>query len=149
MGYMIFQFQKELGFETNASAFYDGEKRTSLQKNMDRIDVLIKEGRYDSVIRLYKETILKYPEEKYLKPNFLELLLASKDTEQLDIFMPSYESRTKFSTIRLVAKWYVSLFEKYKKCPFFKKAMRSHQSKRDNNTSASPKAGLVNHLPYV
>jgi len=90
MGYMIFQYQKELGFETNANNLYDEHKKSVLQKNIERIDVLIKEGEYDVVIKLYQEVIINYPEEKNLKSNYFELLLVSKNVEQLDKFAADY-----------------------------------------------------------
>ena len=90
MGYMIFQYQKEIGFETNVNNFHDEDKKSVLQKNIERIDVLIKEGEYDAVIKLYLEVIENYPDEKNIKRNYFELLLASKNIEQLDKFAADY-----------------------------------------------------------
>lgn len=90
MGYMIFQFQKELGFQTNIGSRESGEKKPVLQKHMERIDVLLKEGQYHDVIKGYKEIMENYPREKDIKPRYFELLLASHNREELIQFMPDY-----------------------------------------------------------
>lgn len=90
MGYMIYQFQSDLDFGMADIVPTGASNKTVLQNHITRIDILLKEGEYDEVITLYKEIISQYPEDKNLKPNYFELLLASKNKLELDIFAPQY-----------------------------------------------------------
>jgi len=90
MGYMIYQFQDELSFESSTIHGSDKPQRSVLQKNLSHIDILLKEGEFDEGIKLYSELTKTYPEDNKIKSDYFELLLATRSIEQLNIFAPKY-----------------------------------------------------------
>ncbi len=90
MGYMIYQYQDELGIERNRVVLNDKPHKTVLEDNLSHVDVLLKEGQLEDAIAIYDEVIMSNPNEKGIKSNFFELLLETKNTKVLDDFAPKY-----------------------------------------------------------
>ncbi len=90
MGYMIYQYQDELGIERIRVIRNEKPRKTLFQDNLSHIDILLKEGKLEEAIVMYDEVILSNPEEKNLKSNFFELLLVTKSSKDLDRFAPKY-----------------------------------------------------------
>ncbi len=90
MGYMIYQYQDELGIEKNVVIHNDNLQKTVLEDNLSHIDVLLKEGQLEESIAIFDEVLESNPGEKGLKSNFFELLLVTKSIESLDQFAPKY-----------------------------------------------------------
>ncbi|MCF6317963.1 MAG: DUF4013 domain-containing protein [Proteobacteria bacterium] len=90
MGYMIYQYQDELGIERISIVRNNKSRKSLLEDNLSHIDILLKEGKLEEAIVLYDEVILSNPEEKNLKSNFFELLLVTKSSKELDRFAPKY-----------------------------------------------------------
>lgn len=90
MGYMIYQYQDELGIDGSHIIGKDKPQKTVLQNNLSHIDILLKEGDLDQVLTIYSEVISANPDEKELMPKFFELLLITKSIEQLTDFAPKY-----------------------------------------------------------
>jgi outer membrane protein assembly factor BamD (BamD/ComL family) len=90
MGYMIYQYQDELGYERSGIIHEDKPAKTVKQKTLSHIDILLKEGELDEALNLYDEFIKSYPEEKNTKTRYFELLLVTKNTEKLNSFACKY-----------------------------------------------------------
>jgi hypothetical protein len=90
MGYMIYQFQDELGIEASKFIRVDNPQRTVLQNNLCHIDILLKEGELDQVLAIYNEVINANPQEKELKTKFFELLVTTKSIDQLNNYTTRY-----------------------------------------------------------
>jgi len=90
MGYMIYQYHKELGFEViNNNGEYK-DLKSELQKNLTLIDILIKEGKVEEAINLHGKLIDLFPNDKGIKSNYFELLLATKNTHGLNDYATKY-----------------------------------------------------------
>ncbi|UTA47801.1 B-box zinc finger protein [Simiduia sp. 21SJ11W-1] len=107
MGYMIFQYQAELGFTARAE---DGEalERSEMELHNARIDIALKEAQYNKVVDLFAEANSKFPDQAsyYLRcfdylcnvnlperlsrfaPHFFDFLFKSERKEQV---YPSYK----------------------------------------------------------
>lgn len=79
MGYVIFQFQTELGF----AAELKGDKRIqrkrtrlALDPMLARMDVLVKEGRYSQLIEFFRRELKQNSDNLLLHENFDKLLKA-------------------------------------------------------------------------
>jgi hypothetical protein len=90
MGYMIYQYQDELGIDDSHIIREDKPQKTVLQDNLCHIDILLKEGDLDQVLTMYNEVISANPNEKGLKSKFFELLVSTKSIDQLTEFAPKY-----------------------------------------------------------
>jgi hypothetical protein len=92
MGYMLFQYQGQLGFiarkeEDDAKAI-----RSAAERTLANIEVHVKEGYYDEALLLFQEGIKKHNKNKTLHDKCLELLLATKNIPIIDAFVPMYIS---------------------------------------------------------
>lgn len=90
MGYMIYQYHSELGFEITNLSHDRSNHKSVLERNMANIDILLKEGDADAAIHIFTETIESYPAEKDLKHQYFELLLATNNSEYLTEFASEY-----------------------------------------------------------
>jgi hypothetical protein len=89
MGYMIFQFQKELGFV--ATENYGNEKgiRSKQEWLTAKIDVHLKEGKYDKVLELFKWSLRGFSNPDSFK-NYFDFLLATNNAKEIEDFAPKY-----------------------------------------------------------
>jgi len=92
MGYMIYQFHSELDFDTSDNQQELKDNKSVLDITLSNIDVALKEGQYETVIQLFNEAIDSYPQEANLKPQFFELLIATRNAEELNDFASQYYS---------------------------------------------------------
>jgi tetratricopeptide (TPR) repeat protein len=90
MGYMIYQFQDELGFESSAILTSDVPQKSVLENNLTHIDILLKEGDFDEATRMFSEIIKTYPDEGQLKYRYFELLIATHNSDELNKFASDY-----------------------------------------------------------
>jgi len=90
MGYMIYQYQSELDFDTSDNFQELKPARSVLNRTIANIEVFIKEGKCGAAINLYKEALSSYPEEIKLKLNYFELLLVTKNSIEIDGFSSQY-----------------------------------------------------------
>ena len=91
MGYMLFQYQAELGY----SARIDEQDeqplpRSDKERLLAKIEVLLKEGDYETMIGLYYQTFRQYPDEPVFFDNFFELLYLCKKVELMKDFAGVY-----------------------------------------------------------
>jgi hypothetical protein len=89
MGYMIFQYQAELGFITRADDD-DTQSRPQQSLHNARIDIALKEGEYDAVVDLFAEANRKFPQEPNYYFRCFEFLCNVKLPERLARFAPHY-----------------------------------------------------------
>ena len=91
MGYMIYQYHAELGFENlTSNASRHSNRKSVYEKNLTKIDILVKEGDADSAIQILNETINSYPAERQLKQKYFELLLSTQSSAELENFASDY-----------------------------------------------------------
>ncbi len=81
MGYVIFQYQAEIGFVAEDSQARD--KRRSVIDPLDaRVEVLVKEGRYDKAVEALSKHLRSHPGSVRHHEKLSRLLLAMDDREQ-------------------------------------------------------------------
>lgn len=90
MGYMIYQFHTELDFDTSDNYQELTDKKSVFDITMANIDVALKEGEYETVIELFLEVMDSYPQQEKLKPQFFELIIATKNKEVINEFASQY-----------------------------------------------------------
>ena len=90
MGYMIYQYQEELGFETQLPGNFLEKRKSVVENGLTHIDILIKEGRYDEAVNIFKNLSESYPDDENLIQNFFELLLATRDKETIHSISEKY-----------------------------------------------------------
>ncbi|PHS15924.1 MAG: hypothetical protein COA86_12985 [Kangiella sp.] len=94
MGYMIFQYQAELGFSARVDSDVLREKRNDIDVLKSRIDVTIKEGDYEEVALIFEKAIKNFPKEKYFFEQYFQFLMAvdlkQKQSEWMKDFIPKY-----------------------------------------------------------
>ena len=80
MGYVIFQYQSELGFVSEDER--TAQRRMKAIDPFDsRIEVFLKEGRYDDAIRVFKKGIGQHPNDFKKHDNLSKLLVAMGNKE--------------------------------------------------------------------
>ena len=90
MGYMIYQYQEELGFVTQLPGNFREKRKSVVENGLTHIDILIKEGRYDEAVNIFKNLSESYPDDENLIQNFFELLLATRDKETIHSISEKY-----------------------------------------------------------
>lgn len=77
MGYMIFQYQGELGFTARED---DGEvraPRSARERIAAKINIAVKEGDYNQVVTLFRSALKKIPDDHDLNRRYFEFLFAT------------------------------------------------------------------------
>ena len=94
MGYMIFQYQAELGFSARVDDGVLREKRDDIDVLKSRIDITIKEGDYEEAALIFEKTIKSFPKERYFFEQYFQFLMAvdlkQKQSEWMKDFIPKY-----------------------------------------------------------
>jgi len=89
MGYMLYQYQHELGY----SARLNGETALELRSERDKlsslIDIHLKEGNFQKVLQLFSTGLKNFPADAVLHKQCFEFILATKNTE----YLPSIASK--------------------------------------------------------
>lgn len=78
MGYMLFQYQHELGYSARSDEADDQYERSDLERTMAKMDVLLKEGDYEQLVSLYYQAFKQFPNEASFFDRFFELLYVCK-----------------------------------------------------------------------
>jgi hypothetical protein len=84
MGYMIFQYQGEIGFTASESLGEAKEIRSDRDRLAANIDVTLKEGDYEKVLDLFSGAIKRSPNDMELYGQAFKFLCATKNVENLD-----------------------------------------------------------------
>lgn len=88
MGYMLFQFQGQLGY----TAREDDEQpvRSDIEHLAAKIDVFLKEGDYEHVVKLYYHAFKQHPNESIFYEKYFDLLYACKKMALMEDFGTDY-----------------------------------------------------------
>lgn len=89
MGYMVFQYQSALGF---SARLQDGsqKRRDSQAIAMAKISAFIKEAEFTDAVKLFQEQLQLNGDDMLLNSRFFEFLLATKNQQELNDFLPGY-----------------------------------------------------------
>lgn len=89
MGYMVFQFQAELGY---SARLQDGSssKRGGHAVAMAKISTLIKQAEFKDATKQFQEQVRINPDKMPLQSRFFDFLLATKNLEAMTEFFPKY-----------------------------------------------------------
>ena len=91
MGYMLFQYQAELGYSARIDEPDEQPlQRTDKERLLARIEVLLKEGDYETMIGLYYQAFRQYPDEPAFFDKFFDLLYLCKKVELMKDFAGVY-----------------------------------------------------------
>jgi tetratricopeptide (TPR) repeat protein len=86
MGYMIFQYQEELGFTARADHGEGHKFREESEKTKHLVDILVKEGEFSLAIKELKQAIKKFPDDPHFVKQYFEFIHASKNTNAIAEF---------------------------------------------------------------
>lgn len=78
MGYMLFQYQQELGYSARSDEDDEQPERSDLERMNANMDVLLKEGDYEQLVGLYYQAFKQFPNEANFFDRFFELLYVCK-----------------------------------------------------------------------
>jgi tetratricopeptide (TPR) repeat protein len=90
MGYMLFQYQDQLGYSARIDEDEEQPKREAADRLAAQIQVLLKEGDYERVVTLYYQAFKQYPNDARFFDQFFELLYVCKKTALMADFGTSY-----------------------------------------------------------
>ncbi|GAB1255621.1 tetratricopeptide repeat protein [Aurantivibrio plasticivorans] len=83
MGYMIFQYQGELGFNAREDHGDFEEPRSPRDRLAANIDVELKEGNYNQVVALLDKALAQFPNDKEFQKNYFEFIFATNRLQVL------------------------------------------------------------------
>lgn len=83
MGYMIFQYQGQLGFVASDQGDDLASARSDIEKAAAEISIFVKEGEYDKALKLFDKALQQFPEDKLLNRNYFDFLVATGNTKAL------------------------------------------------------------------
>ncbi|MFC3115203.1 hypothetical protein [Cellvibrio fontiphilus] len=78
MGYMLFQYQDQLGYSARIEDDEEQPKREEADRIAAQIQVLLKEGDYERVVTLYYQAFKQFPNDARFFESFFELLYVCK-----------------------------------------------------------------------
>ena len=90
MGYMVFQYQRELGFTARVDDAQPDSGRPEQKVIAAKIEVLLKEGSFDAVAREYAQAIQRYPNDPAFHSKCFDFLCASKNSNYMNSFASKY-----------------------------------------------------------
>lgn len=90
MGYMLFQYQGQLGFIARREDEEDKQGRSGAERTLANIEVHVKEGRYEEALVLFQGALKTYNKNKDIYNQCFEFLLATKNLPLIDDFTPLY-----------------------------------------------------------
>ncbi len=92
LGYVVFQYQEKLGFYARAQTGDAPVYRSEVERSRAKISVLVKEGDYEAVNRLYQKTLDRNGQDMSLNDEYFEFLTATGNKESLLEFADEYMS---------------------------------------------------------
>ncbi len=90
MGYMLFQYQDQLGYSARIEEDESQPKREAAERLAAQIQVLLKEGDYERVVTLYYQSFKQFPNDARFFDSFFELLYVCKKTALMADFGTLY-----------------------------------------------------------
>jgi len=86
MGYMIFQYQHELGFTARADHGEGEIVRDDAEKAKHRVDIFVKEAEFKLALKELKDGVKKFPDDPYFAKQCFEFVQASRDADSINDF---------------------------------------------------------------
>ncbi|MGH1486869.1 MAG: hypothetical protein ACRBCI_11655 [Cellvibrionaceae bacterium] len=90
MGYMIFQYQEQLGFIARDDDDQSSRQRSNAERTLAKISVHIKEGQYDKATILFQTAMKENPNNKDIYNQCFDFLLAIKDHKLIEDYSTYY-----------------------------------------------------------
>ena len=90
MGYIIYQYQDKLGFVTEDVDRANRSARSARERCLAKISILLKEGQYDQVLKLFSQAIKEHPDDTVLLGKCFDFLSATGNREQLVVLSHRY-----------------------------------------------------------
>lgn len=90
MGYMIFQYQGKLGYTAREQMEGGNKVRPEREQTAINIDVNLKEGNYEVVLKLLNQAVKQFPGDDHFRKQRMEFLLATENVEGLDRYGAHY-----------------------------------------------------------
>jgi tetratricopeptide (TPR) repeat protein len=88
MGYMIFQYQNQLGFIARQED--ESSSRSEMERILANISIHVKQGDYDKAAKLFQNAIKKFPNDKSLNQHCFDFLLGIKNITLIEDFSSLY-----------------------------------------------------------
>lgn len=103
MGYMLFQYQEQLGYSARSDEDDDRLQRSEQERLAAKIDVMLKEGDYEKLVTLYYHAFKQYPHEPIFFEEFFDLLYVCKKTalmaDYAQIYLEFLNRRKRFDKL--------------------------------------------------
>jgi hypothetical protein len=90
MGYMIYQYQNEIGFSADEDTTDNSTKNSSRDNSLHRINVALKEGNYDLTRQLFSSAVKKYPDDMEIYSKCFDFLYASNNVKNITRYSNTY-----------------------------------------------------------
>lgn len=90
MGYMLFQYQEQLGYSARSDEDDDNIHRSEQERLAAKIDVMLKEGDYEKLVTLYYHAFKQYPNEPVFFEKFFDLLYVCKKSALMEDYGLTY-----------------------------------------------------------
>lgn len=90
MGYMIFQYQGQLGFYAREDSGEERPPRSERDRFAVQIDIRLKEGDYNKVIELYQLAMTKFPKDRDFFKQYFEFILATERRQAVADYATQY-----------------------------------------------------------
>ena len=90
MGYMLFQYQYELGYSARSDEEDEHRERSDLERMLAKMDVLLKEGDYEQLVSLYYQAFKQFPNEASFFDRFFELMYVCNKAALMTDYAQAY-----------------------------------------------------------
>jgi tetratricopeptide (TPR) repeat protein len=90
MGYMIYQYQSEIGFSADEDAEDSDTKNNSRDNALHGITVALKEGNYDKTRKLFSAAVKIFPDDNDIYSKCFDFLYASNNVKNITRFSDTY-----------------------------------------------------------
>lgn len=90
MGYVVFQYQRQLGFSARESSGMDEPHRSEVERSRAQISVLVKSGEYEKAQSVYRRVMDRHRSDMTLRDEFFEFLCMTARRDELQRFMDDY-----------------------------------------------------------
>lgn len=90
MGYVVFQYQRQLGFSARESSGADELHRSEVDRCRAQISVLVKSGEYEKAQSVYRRVLDRNRSDMALQDEFFEFLCMTARRDALQRFIDDY-----------------------------------------------------------
>ena len=90
MGYMLYQYQHELGYSARPNGETFLEMRSERERLSSLIDINLKEGDFQTLLQLFSQGLKQFPADTILHKQCFDFMLATKNVEHLPSVASKY-----------------------------------------------------------